>query len=176
MVVVVLVAVVQLWVVMESMGLDRFKSGFFVDNFETFLSQEGHSNINNSIDRKRNELRPRHYTNSVDCISGPVVGRDPSDDLQFSTLEGINVRKNADAITLDYADVEWLKQNFATRSESVTPFLISFWQGTMELTPASDTWVDTARLEAKIIDVEGNYASTLDNLVQNEGVDPQINK
>ena len=39
----------------------------------------------------------------------------------------------------------------------------------MELTPASDTWVDTARLEAKIIDVEGNYASTLDNLARNEG-------
>ena len=43
----------------------------------------------------------------------------------------------------------------------------------MELTPASDTWVDTARLEAKIIDVEGNYASTLDNLARNEGIDPQ---
>ena len=84
--------------------------------------------------------------------------------MQFSTIEGINVRKNSDAITLDYADVEWLKQNFATRSESVTPFLISFWQGTMELTPASDTWVDTARLEAKIIQTEGNYTATMDNL------------
>jgi len=154
-------------------GLNRFKSGFFVDNFETFLSQEGHLNINNSIDRKRNELRPRHYTNSVDLMPGPIVGRDPSDDLQFSTLEGINVRKNADAITLDYADVEWLKQNFATRSESVTPFLMSFWEGTMELTPASDTWVDTARLEARIIQTEGDYSATLDNLVRTEGVDPQ---
>ena len=43
----------------------------------------------------------------------------------------------------------------------------------MELTPASDTWVDTARLEAKIIQTEGNYAATMDNLVRNEGVDPQ---
>ena len=34
-------------------------------------------------------------------------------------------------------------------TESVTPFLISFWNGTLELTPASDSWVDTARLEAK---------------------------
>ena len=132
-------------------GLNRFKSGFFVDNFTAFQTQEENVTINNSIDRKRKELRPRHYTNAVDCMPGPVVGVDATDDQQFATLEGINVRKSSDCITLDYGEVEWLKQNFATRSESVTPFLISFWQGTMELTPASDTWVDTARLEAKIL-------------------------
>ena len=154
-------------------GLNRFKSGFFVDNFTAFQTQEENLTINNSIDRKRKELRPRHYTNSVDCMPGPVVGVDPSDDQQFATLEGVNVRKSSDCITLDYGEVEWIKQNFATRSESVTPFLISFWQGTMELNPASDTWVDTARLEAKIIQTEGNYAATMDNLVRNEGVDPQ---
>ena len=153
-------------------GLNRFKSGFFVDNFTSFVTQEDQT-INNSIDRKNKELRARHYTNSVDCIAGPVVGRDSTIDMRFSTLEGINVRKNSDAITLDYADVEWLKQNFATRSESVTPFLISFWQGTMELTPASDTWIDTARLEAKIIQTEGDYTATLNSLADSEGVDPQ---
>ena len=136
-------------------------------------TQEENIVINNSIDRKRKELRPRHYTNAVDCMPGPVVGVDAADDQQFATLEGVNVRKSSDCITLDYGEVEWLKQNFATRSESVTPFLISFWQGTMELTPSSDTWVDTARLEAKIIQTEGNYAATMDNLVRNEGVDPQ---
>ena len=154
-------------------GANRFKSGFYVDNFTGFQPQENNVKINNSIDRKRKELRPRHYTNSVDCVFGPVVGNDPADDLQFSTIEGVNVRKQSDCITLDYGEVEWLKQSFATRSESVTPFLVSFWQGTMELNPASDTWVDTARLEAKIIQTEGNYAATMDNLARNEGVDPQ---
>ena len=43
----------------------------------------------------------------------------------------------------------------------------------MELTPASDTWIDTVRLDPKIIDVEGDYASTLNRLSQTEGVDPQ---
>ena len=118
-------------------GANRFKSGFFVDNFTGFQPQENKVKINNCIDRKRKELRPRHYTNSVDCVFGPVVGNDPNDDLQFSTIEGTNVRKQEDVITLDYGEVEWIKQNFATRSESVTPFLISFWQGTMEINPAS---------------------------------------
>jgi len=154
-------------------GLNRFKSGFFVDNFTGFKTQEQAIPINNSIDTKNKELRPRHYTNSVDLIFGPVVGNNSTDDLKFSTIEGINVRKKSDIITLDYSEVEWLKQSFATRSESVTPFLISFWQGTMEITPASDTWVDTARLQPKVINVEGDYQSVFNRMVDNGEIDEQ---
>ena len=157
----------------DSAGLNRFKSGFFVDNFTSLLAQETGIEIKNSIDTRNKELRPKHYTNSVDLIFGPVENVDPTEDLAFSTVEGINIRKTGDIITLDYTEVEWLKQSFATRSESVTPFLISFWQGTVELTPASDTWVDTVRLEAKIINTQGNYAETLANASRTLNVDPQ---
>tara|TARA_Y100001970_G_scaffold39092_1_gene48106 strand:- start:1500 stop:9023 length:7524 start_codon:yes stop_codon:yes gene_type:complete len=159
--------------VSDADGLNRFKSGFFVDNFDSFLPQEDRLGIKNSIDRSFKELRPKHYTNSVDLIFGPVTDVDPSVDLAFNTIEGINVRKNNDTVTLDYADVEWLKQSFATRTESVTPFLISFWQGTVELTPASDNWVDTVKLEAKVIQTEGNYAETMAAASRNFGTDPQ---
>jgi hypothetical protein len=154
-------------------GLNRFKSGFLVDNFSSFLTQENGAPIKNSIDRQNKELRPRHYTSSVDLIFGPVVNTNPADDLAFTPIEGTNVRRSNDVITLDYAEVEYIKQTFATRTESVTPFLISFWQGTLELTPSSDTWVDTTRLEAKIIETEGNYAQTINDLARTEGVDPQ---
>ena len=41
-------------------GLNRFKSGLYVDNFTSFMSQEYLSGgIKNSIDRERKELRPR---------------------------------------------------------------------------------------------------------------------
>ncbi|NBO99033.1 MAG: DUF4815 domain-containing protein [Proteobacteria bacterium] len=154
-------------------GLNRFKSGFFVDNFTSLLAQEDSVLYKNSIDITNKQLRPRHYTNSVDLIFGPITGVDPTEDLAFTPIEGVNVRKSKDIITLDYAEVEWLKQSFATRSESITPFLISFWQGTLELTPASDTWVDTVRLQAKTIQAEGNYAETLSNAVRTLNVDPQ---
>ena len=157
----------------DSDGLNRFKSGFFVDNFTSLLAQEDAVLYKNSIDITNKQLRPRHYTNSVDLIFGPVTGVDPTEDLAFTPVEGVNVRKSKDVVTLDYAEVEWLKQSFATRSESVTPFLISFWQGSLELTPATDTWVDTVRLEAKIIQAEGNYAETLSNAVRTLNVDPQ---
>jgi hypothetical protein len=157
----------------DSNGLNRFKSGFFVDNFTSFLSQESQIEYKNSIDISNKELRPKHYTNSIDLISGPVENIDPQNDLQFSPIEGINVRKTGDIITLDYAEVEWLKQIFATRSESVTPFLVSFWRGNLELIPASDTWMDTSRIEARIIDIEGNYTEQLRIAEQRFGVDPQ---
>ena len=151
-------------------GLNAFKSGFFVDNFTSFLPQENGVDIKNSIDMQNKELRPQHYTNSIDLQTGPVEGVADSEDKAFLQPEGTNIKKSGDIVTLDYTEVEWLKQSFATRAESITPFLVSFWQMSMELTPASDTWVDTARIEAKIIQTEGNYAQTM---AENPNVDPQ---
>jgi hypothetical protein len=153
----------------DSSGFNRFKSGFFVDNFTNNLAQETSIEINNSIDTTHKELRPKHYTNSIDLIFGPVENIDPTADLAFTDVEGINVRKTGDLVTLDYAEVEWLRQSTATRTENVTPFVIGFWQGTLELTPATDTWIDTVRLEAKITSVEGNYEQTVRDL----NIDPQ---
>jgi hypothetical protein len=157
----------------DSSGLNRFKSGFFVDNFTSLLAQEDSVKFKNSIDIRNKEIRPEHYTDSIDLIPGPVTNVDPNRDLAFSSIEGTNVKKTGDAVTLNYSELEWLKQTFATRTESVTPFLVSFWQGSMELTPASDTWVDTVRLEAKIINSEGNYAETLALASRTLNVDPQ---
>ena len=82
------------------------------------------------IIRKFNELRPRHYTNSVDMIFGPVVDTDETRDTRFDpSIEGNNIRRQNDVVTLDYSEVEYISQTFATRTESVTPFLISFWNG-----------------------------------------------
>jgi hypothetical protein len=157
----------------DSSGLNKFKSGFFVDNFTSILPQESGVEIKNSIDVRNKELRPKHYTNSIDLIFGPVENVDPTLDLSSSIIEGINIRKTGDIVTLDYAEVEWLKQQFATRSESVTPFLLNFWEGTLELTPSSDNWVDTVRLESKIIETEGNYAQILSDATRTLNVDPQ---
>ena len=157
----------------DSAGLNKFKSGFFVDNFTSFTLQEERRDIKNSVDIKNQELRPRHFTNSIDLTLGPVENVNPDADSRFVQPEGVNVRRSQDIITLDYTEVEWLKQSFATRTESVTPFLVSFWQASLELTPSSDTWVDTARVEAKITQVEGNYSETMANLSRTQGIDPQ---
>jgi len=157
----------------DSKGLNRFKSGFFVDNFTTILPQESGIEIRNSIDIPNKELRAQHFTNSIDLQLGPVENISATEDLGFLQPEGIGIKRSSDIITLNYTEIEWLKQNFATRTESITPFLVSFWQGTLELTPSSDTWVDTTRIEAKIINTEGNYTVTIANAQRTLGLDPQ---
>ena len=163
----------------DSQGLNRFKSGFFVDNFTSVRVQQRPDEelpFKNSVDIKNKILRPQHYTNAIDLVEGPSAGWDNYDatlDSAFTQPEGINIRKTEQIVTLDYAEVPWLTQSFATRSESVTPFLVSFWQGTLELTPATDTWIDTTRLEAKIIKAEGDYKETMREMVDSHGIDPQ---
>ncbi len=161
-------------------GLNRYKSGFYVDNFKTFGGQNKNIGIKNSLDPDLSELRPAHYTTAVNLLVGSnsIIGlgtvADPTIDLDFTTdLNGTNVRKNKGIITLHYTSQEWVKNPFGTRIENLNPYLIRFWEGTIFLTPESDTWADQVRLAARVIQVEGNYASTINELAAATGLDPQ---
>ena len=50
---------------------------------------------------------------------------------------------------------------------------MSFWRGNINLTPASDNWVDTERLDANIINVEGDFTQQVEDLGRRFGVNPQ---
>lgn len=155
-------------------GLDRFKSGFLVDNFKTNLSGSlGDSLHRCSIDTVEGVVRPQHYTSSVDLLLGSeaVIGvantSNPNADLRFvSDLGSPNSVKVGDVVCLKYSDVVWLQNRFATRSENVNPFNVVNWVGVIELNPATDTWVETRR-SRRDIDIEGSYSSA----VQSLGVD-----
>ena len=153
----------------DANGLNRFKSGFFVDNFTSFLAQEESVDLKNSVDFNQKEARPKHYTTQTD-LTQSLTG---SGDLRFTDPDGTNIRKTKDIVTLDYTDVEWLKQTFGTRTESVTPFIVGFWVGALELLPASDSWTDQVRLEANIVQTEGNFTETLERATRTLNVDPQ---
>ena len=113
--------------------------------------------------------RPKHYTTQVD-LTQSLTG---SGDLRFTDPDGTNIRKTNDIVTLDYTDEVWLRQQFCTRSESVTPFIVGFWVGALELLPASDSWTDQVRLEANIVQTEGNFTETLERASRTLNVDPQ---
>ena len=96
----------------DSEGFNRFKSGFYVDNFTSFKTQETGSDINNSIDRKNKELRPKHYTNSIDMVFGPVENVPADTDYSTIVIDGNNVEKESDILTLSFSEIEWLSQSF----------------------------------------------------------------
>ncbi len=157
----------------DSAGFNKFKSGFFVDNFTNFLSQSTLLGYKNSVDVANQILRPKHYTTAVDLELGPVEGVNANSDKRYINPQGTNIKRTGDIITLNYNEVEWLKQTGGTRSESVTPFMVSFWKGTLDLTPASDNWLDTRRLEVNIINVEGDFAETVAQFTRDFGGNPQ---
>ena len=100
--------------VLDENGTNRFKSGFFVDNFTSFKTQETGIERKNSIDQVHKHLRPRHYTTSVDLQTGPVINIDENEDKRTSPIEGINVRKQSDIISLEHSEEVYIEQSFAT--------------------------------------------------------------
>jgi hypothetical protein len=131
-------------------GLDRFKCGFFVDNFS---SHDYHDLQNPSfrscIDSTTNTLRPEHYTTSIDlqlgseAISGVGQTYNPNIDQSYVTdLGSPNIRKTGDLITLNYNEIQYEEQPYATKTESVTPFLVRYWEGSITLNPPIDSWIE----------------------------------
>jgi hypothetical protein len=153
-------------------GLDRFKNGFFVDNFS------GHepSNVLNpdfkaSIDRETNELRPSHYTTALDLLIGSAsaigIGTtvNVSTDLRFVTdFNNANIRRTGDLITLNYTEKVFAEQKFATRVVNVNPYAIINWIGNIELNPASDTWIEEKMIDPQRIEIAGEYDAMIATL------------
>ena len=139
--------------VLDADGLDRFKSGFIVDNFY------GH-NIGNSEEPD--------YGCSVDPSLGHLRAKSK---LGMANLQEENTtdtqrtanyyQKTGDIITLPYTHVADLTQPYASRTESVNPFSVTLWVGKLQLTPDTDFWMDEDRVPSVSIDVEGNYEQML---------------
>jgi len=131
-------------------GLDRFKSGFFADNFSSQLYQDiTNPEFRAATDQYNAILRPLHYTTNIDLQLGTEIleglsnNFNPNADQNYPTdLGSDGVRKTGDLITLNYDEVLYTEQLSATRSENVTAFLVSYWEGSIELTPSIDTWID----------------------------------
>jgi len=151
-------------------GLDRFKSGFFVDNFRSHSSHAlSHPTFRASIDKSLGQMRPLHYTHGVDLLLGSeqVIGigttANPNADLtQVSDLQSNALRRTGDVVTLNYSDTEFIRQRFATRTENVNPFAVINWIGSVGLNPASDVWVDEHRLEVNNISMDGGYQAFME--------------
>jgi hypothetical protein len=154
----------------DANGNNKFKSGIFVDNFSSLEPQDSTIGIKNSVDTRKGILRPSHYTTALNlqlgttAITGIGATSDANQDSQFADIVGNNIKQTGRVITLDYTDQSWLTQPYATRIESVTPFLIQFWQGTIKLTPDVDVWIDVNRLEINNVMMEGSFQGIAESL------------
>ena len=143
-------------------GKNRFKSGFFVDDFKNYrLVNRALSSI--EINPRSQELVPIRTRNSIKSYLAPAVSITDEDYDETSNYDLLdpNLQKTGDHITLKYDEVDWLEQPFATTLENVNPFNVVVYNGTVELRPAVDTWVRTVQLDDKHINVTNVQSRTI---------------
>ena len=148
----------------DAKGLNRFKSGFVVDTFKTTDKQDKSTIVKNSVDTDAGELRPAHYTTSIDLLLGTnsIAGIGNSVDAKADSrtngdLIGEGCKKTGQLITLDYTEVTLVEQPYATRATNVSSYSSDYYNGSVELEPPSDTWVDQVKLGSSDLGAASNF-------------------
>ena len=133
-------------------GFDRLKNGYVVDDFTDHTTGDVlNQDYKCSLDFREGQLRPQHYTTNVG--------------LQFNETASTNVVKtDGNVIMLPYEQVAVITQPYASRVENVNPFNVFTFIGRIDLTPASDDWIDIERLPARVENVEGDFSSVARDL------------
>lgn len=144
-----------------STNLNRFKCGFFVDNFSSYNGGDITNQVYRaSVDANSNTLRPQSYTTYIDLNVDPTANA--------------NIKRVGDVICLDYVDLVYTQNKFATRVENINPFNVINWIGNIQLKPSTDTWIEPKIISKQEDTSEGDYLSTLNNLNadSNTGLSP----
>ena len=104
-----------------------FKNGILVDSFS------GHSvgdvmndDYNVSVEYAKKEMRPGFYYDNHR--------------MTYSLGYSNNVTKTGDLVTLPYTDTDFIVQPLSSSTQSLNPFNITNWMGTIKTFPVSDTW------------------------------------
>ena len=119
----------------DEIGLDRFKSGFIVDNFEG----HGIGNIKSadykcSIDTQQSILRPQVKEDSF-ALKEVNTREDQRTISGYKNSNGI--------VTLPYTSIKLLGNQYATKTINPNPFVVLQYVGDCKITPNIDQWYDT---------------------------------
>jgi len=131
----------------DSLGLERFKNGFIVDNFEGHgVGDVNSTDYKCSINMENNELRPFYTMDNIN-----LVEKDPS------TRSTNKYQVSGDLVTLKYSDTVLVNQSYASRVENVNPFAVASFNGRVSINPPSDEWFETEVRPEIVINEEGNF-------------------
>ena len=138
--------------IQDEEGRNRFKSGLFADSFRNY----SFINLDESliqINPNAQELiapRTRNTLASKITPSQNVVNSELDFNEDFELFDS-NVKKTGNIVTLNYDEVEWISQPYATEIINVNPYELPVFFGEVELDPQSDIWTKTIQLEDKTI-------------------------
>jgi hypothetical protein len=123
--------------VLDEDGLDRFKSGIFVDTFRDHsLGDFSNRDYKIVVDRNEQSIRPIYTMHSH----------------YYDYLSGTNVQQTGDLITLPYTETTYLDQAKVTSYRNIELSSYRFI-GNIYMNPEIDVWVDTDYLEDNAITI-----------------------
>ena len=143
--------------VLDADGNDRFKSGFFADDFRNTDLIDFDNEETRVVISPVSTLEVGTQFASVPMQLQPSADVDLNDISldQDYTLVDRNIRKTGDLVTLNYNQVEWFNQPLASRVENVNPFNVILYTGGMTISPASDDFIVTRSIGNRQINVFG---------------------
>ena len=138
-------------------GSERFKNGFFVDNFDGHnLADVKNPYYKAAIDKTRKQLRPTFLRRDIS------LGKD-------ETFTSTNVQVTGDLVTLPYTETAMVDQPYATKVRNPVQELLFNWRGQVLLDPEADNTPDITTLPDVQIDFDG-LNETLEELIEATGI------
>ena len=119
--------------VKDSVGLDRFKSGFFVDNFEAHSWQLTSLDYICAVDPQQSVLRPQSKEDNIKLVE--VNTREDQ-----RAVSGY--KKTNDLVSLPYTTLDLLGNSSASKEINPNPFVVLQYVGDGEVSPSIDQWYD----------------------------------
>ena len=139
-------------------GLNRFKSGFVVDNFTGHRVGDAlNKDYKIAVDQSSQELRPKCVMTNVGLEVGTTGYTKNSVGIRNNLFGDGGLAQTGDLITLNYFDEVMSRQPYATRVENIQPYLMAGFVGKIVLTPSGDEWFETAKAPALVINKEGDF-------------------
>jgi hypothetical protein len=142
--------------ILDNDGYDRYKNGFVVDNFTGHgIGAVTHPDYTAAIDKNAGVLRPMFWEDSVN--------------LRLDSTNSSGYRQTGPLVTLNYYSAPIINQPYASYIQSVNPFAVNSWVGTIKMFPSTDEWKETTVAPQVIMD---NGAGTYDSIKNAQ--DPEI--
>jgi hypothetical protein len=139
-------------------GLDRYKNGFLVDNFDGHnIADTTQTGYRAAVDRNRTELRPTFERKDVAM----------SHNASFTGTS--SVVKKGDMLMLAYSETSAIRQPYASKLRNPCQEIQFNWTGDVRLNPEVDNTPDITTLPEVQLDFDGMY-SAIEEIANKAGV------
>ena len=136
----------------DSNGLNRYKNGILVDDFSSYLTADSsNQDFASNINIRTQRLGPISVVENFQLQNPVVLGSlgtlSNTNTYAISSISGTGTN----IFTLPYTTANVVVQQLASSTVSLNPFSVTVYQGTAQLTPPMDNWVDNQQAPAILI-------------------------